>query len=279
MLEVNAENYVKIGEIFRDMDRLFDGGLLAGLLPVSDEGMRWLRVTMPQLGLHCESLDLPVTLNLIRDLYAVYRDTNPKWSQAIAQLNCIREAFKAELRSRQFMHVRQFRMVYYSNTEVCGKRIAEFFSVFTAYPSVRFEITSAGNCLCYECFTAAVYHLMRTAEYGLVSLVHSIGEIPKNPSWDNLLGAIHRKVNTLSSVDPKPADWKQQEQFYCEASALFKDIKNAWRNPVSHIPRTYQETQVEGIFVSVRNVMNHLLHKGITELRAMPESIAMPEMP
>ena len=280
LLEVNAETYVKIGEVFNKIDSLFDGGMLAGLLTVPPDKILWLRANLPTLARHCEVLELPVTHGIIMQFYDDYHDVNPTWADALMRLNWIKGTFKQELRARLFMHVYQERTPYYSNLFVQGGRvgykIAEFLPIFDAYPSTRYDIMQAGNAYSYELFTAAVYHLMRVAEYGLVSVVLSLGDAAKNPSWDGMISTIHGRINRMASEKIKPDGWKADEQFYGETVGYFQDIKIAWRNPVSHVPRTYQPEQAEGVFTVTRNVMT-LLATRLREPDIMPATIILPE--
>lgn len=259
------------------MDRLFTVGPWAENMRLATDRVLWLQDNLPRLGGRCKLLQLPVTEGLIMQFYAKHETTAPTWRQAITALAGIKEAFKQELRTRLFLHIYPHRIPYYGGTVWQGPKITEFQKIFEAYSSSRFDVTEAGNCFCCERFTACVYHLMRVAEYGLVSLATTIGSgvPPKNASWDGMIRAIREHLNALSSGSSKPKDWKNQEQFYSEMSSWFTDIKNAWRNPVSHVPRAYDESQAEGMFLAVKNVMNLLATHGIRE-SAMPETIALP---
>jgi hypothetical protein len=275
LLQVNAYHYVQAGEVFLSAENVFQGGAFSNLL-LPEPQMAWLKTNLPALAAHCQQLQMPVTHDMIGVFYSDFRDAPPTWKQALERLQCIRASFKSEIKTRLFMFVLPHRTPFYSDATTRGYRVGvQFEQIFKKYPSTQFDILEAGNCLCCERFTAAVYHLMRAAEFGLMSIANSLGEVPKNPSWDGVLKSIHGALNRTSSASVKPQEWKNEERFYSEASAWFKDIKNGWRNPVSHTPRTYSESQAEGIFTAAKNVMGHLATR-MGEVK-MPVAIVLPE--
>jgi hypothetical protein len=274
LLQVNAFHYLQAGEVLANAERMFQGGVLSNL-PVSVDHMTWLQTNLPALATHCEQLKMPVTHDMIGTFYSDFRNIAPTWNQALERLQCIRASFKSELKTRLFMFVLPHRTPFYSDASQRGYRVGvQFADILAKYPSAQFDLLEAGNCMCYERFTAAVYHLMRVAEYGLMSVATSLGEVPKNPSWDGIIGSVNSATNRISSAQQKPSNWKSEERFYTETVAWFKDIKNGWRNPVSHMPRIYTEGQAEGIFTAVKNVMGHLAVR-MGEV-SMPTAITSP---
>jgi hypothetical protein len=276
LLQVNAYHYVQAGEVFSKTDAMFQGGLLSNF-QLPEPQMAWLKSNLPILAAHCGQLRMPVTHDMIGGFYAEFRDVPPTWNQALEALRCIRASFKSEIKTRLFMFVLPHRTPFYSDATVRGYRVGvQFERIFGKYPSTQFDVLEAGNCLCYERFTAAVYHLMRAAEYGLMSIANSLGDVPKNPSWDGILRSINEMLNRQSSSPTKPANRKSEERFDSEASAWFKDIKNGWRNFVSHTPRIYSESRADGIFAAVRNVMEHLATR--TGEVTMPPTVSLPDI-
>lgn len=137
-----------------------------------------------------------------------------------------------------------------------GRELKRFDPVLVKFPSAKFDIEQTGNAFAFGLFTASVYHLMRVCEYGLVSLARVLGINPGNSSWESILRKIKHTLDANSST--KPVHWKADEQFYSEAAAQMNNVRNAWRNPVSHIPRIYGESEARRVFNGVEGLMLHL---------------------
>jgi hypothetical protein len=143
-----------------------------------------------------------------------------------------------------------------NNDYIFGAELKRLSAVLEKFPSASHDIAEAGTCFAFGSFTACVYHLMRVCEYGLVSLAKTIGLEPRSASWDTILRKIQRTLELNSST--KPQSWKAEEAFYSEASALMGNVKNSWRNAVSHVPKIYDEPSARRIFNSVEALMLHL---------------------
>ncbi len=277
VLEANATHYVFIGELFAHFDGMFDGKLFSGF-EIPQDRLVFLRTHLPELARHCSQLELEVTKQMILDFCREYKDKNPTWDASLTFLKCMRQAFKAEIGSCLFLHVNRERVRYYTRQVGAvvshGSEIAELFDVIAGgFPSAYSDAIEAGQCLTLERFTASVYHLMRVAEVGLVAVADSLEVVPKNPSWDGIIGAVNGELNKVSSGASKPSGWKEREEFYRDALSWIGDIKVGWRNPVSHHPRLYSESQARGILISTKNLLDHLSSNGIKE------PVVMPEMP
>ncbi len=82
-----------------------------------------------------------------------------------------------------------------------------------------------------------------------------------------MIGGIYSKIKILSSQKPK--NWKQDEQKYSELCNWFEVMAKGWRNPISHVPRVYNETAAKNMFAGVRALFEHLKRQGIKQT-AMP---------
>ncbi|HYL85520.1 MAG TPA: hypothetical protein VE263_14890 [Candidatus Angelobacter sp.] len=152
-----------------------------------------------------------------------------------------------------------------------GNDIAALISSLEKFPSAAFDAAEAGNCFAYERFTAAVYHLMRTTEYGLVGVAAKIGVPPeKRTRWDKLIQGIQSRIKAIASNSPP--GWREEEKKYADLCAWFTAIQKGWRNPVSHVPRFYSEGTAHSMFLATRTLFEHLHKQGFSE-EAMPASI------
>jgi myo-inositol catabolism protein IolC len=103
-------------------------------------------------------------------------------------------------------------------------------------------------------------HLMRVLELGLHSLADQLGVSFQNANWQNIIDQIEKHIRTMSSAT-HGTNRKSDQQFYSEAAAHFRVLKDAWRNHSMHIHERYGEEKAEAIFNSVRAFMQHLATK------------------
>lgn len=128
------------------------------------------------------------------------------------------------------------------------------------FPSASYDVEEAGRCIALERSTAAVFHLMRALEFGLVALGKTLGiaeEQLSGQNWDRIIVAIEaaiRKVQLGERHEQKSAD----THFYSLAATQFAFFKDAWRNYVSHAGVSYNTEQAVGIHRSVRDFMRQI---------------------
>jgi hypothetical protein len=202
----------------------------------------------------------------------------------------LHEAFEAELESQCFFfvpaHRVKFMAIFDDNASKetltdLGEELIHFASAIRAFPEIIFDLEEAGNCFGVGCFTACVFHLMRICELGLVSLGKDLGVDAGISSWEKLLSRIDTKIRDLDSSHT--GGWKESKEFYSEAAALMLHVKNAWRNSVSHIRRSYDEHRSRRIFNAVEALMAHLATRLSEEGAPAPPSVlsdpdAIPEV-
>ena len=56
----------------------------------------------------------------------------------------------------------------------------------------------------------------------------------------------------------RPADWKDQQEFYSQAANHFMFIKEAWRNYTAHAHGKYTDEEAETILINVGGFMRKL---------------------
>jgi hypothetical protein len=127
------------------------------------------------------------------------------------ELRNISEAILVESAKFKFLRVSKERASYIDNHEGLFGTPAT-----TAFPSAIPDMREAGNCLAAECNTAAVFHLMRTVEWGLRALCAEVGLIRlkrrtssgkvkytpiSHTDWEHMLNqlqsSIDLKINSL----------------------------------------------------------------------------------
>jgi len=104
------------------------------------------------------------------------------------------------------------------------------------------EIKSAGNCLAADLNTAAVFHLMRVAEYGLRGLAKMIHVKIKHDldlaDWGELIRGIEKKVSLLE-LKKRTKGNEQKILFYSSLLSDLKGFKHIWRNRTMHARASY----------------------------------------
>ena len=128
----------------------------------------------------------------------------------------------------------------------------------SGFPSAAFDISEAGKCFALNRPTACVFHLMRVLEIGLGVFAKHFAVPSDHTNWHNIIEGIEKAVRNMSSDPAKPADWKEQQEFYSQAAHGFMFIKDAWRNYTAHARGKYTEDETETIFINVRAFMQRL---------------------
>jgi hypothetical protein len=86
-----------------------------------------------------------------------------------SEISHIVSAVYHEFDERQFFQLSPERAQYFAQVKLFGD------DVHFAFPSARADIQESGNCLATDRNTAAVFHLMRSVEWGLRALCGHLG--------------------------------------------------------------------------------------------------------
>jgi hypothetical protein len=203
--------------------------------------------------------------------------TAPTRQDAAIQIKCIKTTFEAEMQSRLFTFILPHRAGYFSDENV-GTEISTILGHMVEFLNAKTDLVEAGNCFAAGRFTAAVYHLMRTAEYGLVAVAAFVGVSEDNrTSWGKLIQGIESEVKRMVSSAAKPSDWREQEKKYNDLCSWFTAIQKGWRNPVSHIPRIYSESTAKGMFSVINTLFAHLSGYGLRQSEMPKTLISLPD--
>jgi hypothetical protein len=133
-------------------------------------------------------------------------------------------------------------------------------AVKNAFPSAQTDIEEAGKCYAAGRNTASVFHLMRVVEFGLRILGKSLNEPrldpTRNPTWETILRRCDDELKL--PIKERSDVWKAKNQFFSEATANLRAVKDAWRNPTLHVERDYDEEKALDVLNSVGAFMRHL---------------------
>ena len=165
-------------------------------------------------------------------------------------ITMLRTALATELDATAFLPVSQTEAPYYR--EPLGGITEEAQDRFS---STLDDLREASKCYALGRCTGSVFHCMRAVEVGLVALGEHL-KVPaaKNKNWQELLNEINKAIKQVSE-QTHGAGWRDERQWYSEVSAHLQVIKDAWRNDVMHVHRSYNQARSREILNSTRAFM------------------------
>jgi hypothetical protein len=202
---------------------------------------------------HCRMLNLNFSIVIISRIRSNI-DIRQGFGYLKEQFSRLRERIDDELRAQMFMHIPLDKVEYYQGNYQFGHTVSDNF------PSMKYDISEAGKCFATGRNTACVFHLMRVMECGLRVLGKSLNDPnldpKKNPSWESILRRCDKELQAQYS-QRTPA-WQRHQQFFAEATANLRAVKDAWRNPTLHVEQFYDVERALDIWNAVRTFMRHL---------------------
>jgi len=222
---------------------------LAGIL--SDVKLLWAKI------------DLIGELEMIQDVSDRLNNIpNINYSEVAESVRVIISKTSNELELRSFAYIPFDKTQFFEQSELFGKAVKEASSEET-----NSEIKAAGNCLAAELNTAAIFHLMRVAEFGMRALARRLRvKVKRNTidsaGWTEIINNIGgatavrwKKLPKAKKARRKATDFLK----FCEVAAdelnVFKEI---WRNNVMHASGNYKESEALYVFERVKDFMQRL---------------------
>lgn len=192
-------------------------------------------------------------------------------STIIASLNIISQALYDEMNKRHFLVVAPDRVGFleplpnmppFNTQPEIGYQEHTFWgngakcSIRSAIPDIR----AAGNCLAAECHTAAVFHAMRVAEYGIRELAKRVGvslKVNGKPrpiefaTWEEVIKEIKKRLATISNTS-RSQERQEKLERYSDLADRCEYMKHLWRNNVMHTRAQFNRLESAGILQRVR---------------------------
>jgi hypothetical protein len=222
--------------------------------------------TLRELQKQCEETNLDCSIQLLNQINSLILMV-PTYSALKTALFSIELAIPESLRSRKFIWIDRNFTNYIDNEKLLGDE------TFNEFPEARSDIRDAGNCLAVDCYTAAVFHLMRIVEWGLRAFCLNLGfkKVAYNKKsgktkfipieyaeWERILNQLPEAIEKKISKIPRGTKRQNLQEYYYGTYQDIKAIKEAWRNHVMHARREYNREEAMGIFNHIENLMERI---------------------
>ena len=201
-------------------------------------------------------------------MYRTGIELDTDYSALSSELRNAYDAILSDYVKHKFIAIRPEFASHVNNDTLLGDRVSE------AFPSAKPDISEAGNCLATKCSTAAVFHLMRVAEFGLRALARDRRVvIPKKlplalATWEDIIKQLENAEDAIRNY-PKTIAREAQYEFYHGAMMEFKRFKNKFRNVVMHNRDMYDDGEAMSAFNHVKSFMA-ILSSAISERKRTP---------
>jgi hypothetical protein len=180
--------------------------------------------------------------------------------ESLAEARALREAIEGELRQQYFYR--------YPNdkSRIALSTGSDWKSIVDKFCSAKQDVISAVDCYAIGHGTACVFHLMRTAEYGLRALARERRvRLPRKQvlewaDWRTIIDGISKEAEKIANKK-RGQNRDEALEFYRGALASFEGFKDAYRNNVMHSRKSYSGTEALSVMHHVRDFMSRLACK------------------
>lgn len=253
MIPVRLNLMLSIARILQHGQGFRQFGMFGSTVPGDKylEGFQHVREDLEELGL-VNSLDQ--TDRIIQAL-----NKGGVSTQDYAEmLQALLDRLMDETGRRQVFMIPTHKVQYYSGAvDIFGEHVNKCFN------SAQKDIERAAKCYAFGANTAVVFHLMRVMEVGLRTLGSSLNDDsldPKrNPTWETILRRCDEELR--KPIKDRSPEWSNNGQFYCDATANLRAVKDAWRNSTMHVDRDYDEDESLNILNAVKGFMQKLAER------------------
>jgi hypothetical protein len=254
-----------------------------GGVAVLKKDLAYARTMLPLAQEFCAAVKLKASARLL-DMFLLSLGTEEEEEELIreriggptrvdvaefqTEIRHVRETLEQESKERGYVQILPDRLAFFMQDALFGK------SVKRAFPGASYDIQEAGNCFAVELSTAAVFHLMRAAEYGLRALARDRRvRLPKKEvldlaTWEAIIKQLEDAEIAIQGY-PKTLAREAQFEFYHGAMMEFKRFKNKFRNRIMHTREDYDSDEATSALNHVREFMK-ILASRISETKRTP---------
>lgn len=158
-----------------------------------------------------------------------------------------------EMKSRKFLCIEPDKLALLDEKNLFGGEVTE------AFPSAIVDIEEAGNCLAFERWTAAVFHLSRVAEITTVQIGKRVGYESHKEGFGQVLRYMDTQLEKVRK-DYKNASplFKGDMEFFAAVTAQMHAVNQAWRQRVAHLDKKYTEEEALRIWLATKGLMEQM---------------------
>ena len=204
-------------------------------------------------------MDLTGALNRLERIDRMWNSTFT-YFDLYNELKTLREAIDDDLKFERFYHYSKV------DGEIFVRVQADWAKTLASFPSkeMLFEISSGADCYALGHPTAAIFHFMRVAEFGLRALARERrvrlgkGKPIEWGTWQHILDKLELSRKMILT------QWKAGERkdaalsFYRGALAGLHSFKDQYRNMVMHVRKPYEMEDAAKVMRQVRDFMNDI---------------------
>jgi len=197
------------------------------------------------------------------DMMTILAAKSDDWKRVLdpsrfqGEVSILRKRIDDQLAGVEFFSIEPGKSAYILDPYPFGLEVAN------AFPSAIVDLEESNKCFAFSRYTASVFHLMRVIEVGLRALGKSLNDPsldPKNnPNWGTILSRCDKELAKRPSQ--RSPDWGSDEEFFSNATANLRAVKDAWRNRTMHVEISYDEARATDVRSTVRVFMRHLATK------------------
>jgi HEPN domain-containing protein len=255
MLKIAAERYIMLGEYLNQINCLLKTFGNVDILLVGDK-LDSLVQFLVRLREECNALHLTVSPpSLANTINRLSFRGGITAHEARGEVRALMNVVVQELKSQLFLYILPHHAIYYLWDKTFSEQLTAKFQRASR------DLAHAGNCFALEEYTACVYHSMRATEFGLRAMASHLKIELSTPlelsEWGKLIQEMDDEITKMQKP-PKTLE-KDEEIIFCShAVSLFKNWKNAYRNPSAHARKHYEEAEAKSIMERTRENLEHL---------------------
>jgi hypothetical protein len=187
LLRMYAPYYLQIAKISEEYTSSFKvAAANPRAMPTEEQFNRVMENLKMALDI-CNRMHLQVSARSLERTIAEFTQNRPNMGLTKQRYLEWYSCFQSEVAGQIYLLVLPHRVGYWTSEAdgLLGTTINRILPAIESFPDAAYDLKEAGNCFAFERFTACVYHLMRVAEFGLVSVAQSIGvdEEKINKGW------------------------------------------------------------------------------------------------
>jgi hypothetical protein len=233
-------------------------------IPLTDQQIEHIKNNLARISFYCEVFEMRTAqyrINILNEIMGpIYYGEN--LSREIGELL---NAIQFDSQDEYFCHYDKSRVSYIRDAE------EEWAEVFHAFPSAKGEIISGLDCYSLGHRDAAVFHMARVGEIGLIAIgremgVKSVrgGSVPIDyGTWGDVPKAIEPRVEEIRK-QPNGPNKEAALKFYHSVLSDLRAIQNLYRDPTMHLRSEYDDGEAQSSIFRAKSLM-HMLSTKIDE--------------